>query len=158
MLAGIALFLAANRGTAEVVVVISSEADVKSLDRSTIEKSYLGRSARLPDGTTAVPLDLPEGSAQRIEFYADLLNMSEAQVKAHWARLIFTGRGRPPRILANSEALLDWLHRNPGSIGYLDRSLVDERVRIVYSPPGDSGAPPTVRSLPATSGAGDSEA
>ncbi|MEX2469491.1 MAG: phosphate ABC transporter substrate-binding protein [Pseudohongiellaceae bacterium] len=155
VLAGIALYLAANRGAAEVVVVVSSEADLKSLDRNTLENIYLGRPARLPDGTNAVPLDLPEGSAQRIEFYAELLNRSEAQIKAHWARLIFTGRGRPPRILANSEALLDWLHRNPGSIGYLDRSLVDERVRVVYSPATGSEAPTSVRSLPTTSGASE---
>jgi len=156
LLTGIALSLAADKVAAEVVVVISSQTDVESLNESIIENIFLGRRESLPDGTRAVPVDLPEGSAERIAFYATLLDMSEAQVKAHWARLIFTGRGRPPRVVDDSKALLDWLSRNPGSVGYLDRSLVDERVRVVYPPAAGGGAPSSNRTIPAGSGADES--
>lgn len=104
---GITFCLAASRGATEVVVVISSKNDVEILDRSTKKNSYLGTQARLPERTTAVRLELPEGSTERIEFYFEPGEMSAAHIKARWARLIFTGRGRPPRTLANSEALVD---------------------------------------------------
>jgi len=46
-----------------------------------------------------VPLDLTEGTAVRSEFYTHYTGQTSAQIKAHWARQIFTGRGQPPQAL-----------------------------------------------------------
>jgi ABC-type phosphate transport system substrate-binding protein len=78
-----------------------------------------------------VPLDQAEGSATREEFYLKFTGKSPAQVKAFWSKVIFTGRGRPPRALANDAAVVRALRDNPGAIGYVERDAVDATARIL---------------------------
>jgi hypothetical protein len=81
-----------------------------------------------------VPIDQPEGSAARDEFYTRIADMSPAQVKAFWSKIIFTGRGQPPRTVTSGMEAKKALVANPNAIGYIDQSLVDSSVRVVLSP------------------------
>ena len=115
----------------EVVVVVSRESAVTALTRDQVADLFLGKLSRFPGGAKAVPLDLPEGSAVRDAFYSGFAGKSPAQVKAHWSKIIFTGRGQPPEQVPDSKAALERVAEVPGAIAYIERSLADESVRIV---------------------------
>jgi len=53
------------------------------------------------------------------------------QLKAHWSKIIFTGRGKPPKAVATGVELRKLIASNAQSIGYIDRELVDDSVRVV---------------------------
>jgi hypothetical protein len=91
----------------------------------------LGNASRFPDGTQAVPLDQIEGSAVRDEFYTNIIGKTAAQMKAHWSKIIFTGRGLPPKMLSNSGEIKHLLARDPRAIGYIERSAVDSSVKVL---------------------------
>lgn len=116
---------------AEVVVVVSAESPVSSLTDAQIANIFLGKTSRFPEGERAVPLDLPEGSPAREELYLKLAGKDSAQMKAHWSRIIFTGRGQPPSEVASAEVLKQRLAENPSAIGYLDSSMVDDSLRVL---------------------------
>jgi len=78
---------------ADVVVVVSSASTVEELDRIQVENIFLGRSHQFPNGESATPIDREEGSLTRQAFYLSLSGMTPAQIKSHWSRAIFTGRG-----------------------------------------------------------------
>src|SRR3954469_7394761 len=80
----------------EVVPVVSSRSQVTSLGASDVADIFMGKTSRFPDGTPAVPIDLAEDAPGRERFYAQYTGKSPSQVKAHWAKIIFTGRGQPP--------------------------------------------------------------
>jgi ABC-type phosphate transport system substrate-binding protein len=88
--------------------------------------------SRYPDWTEAMPLDQAEGSGARNEFYARAADKSAAQIKAYWSKIIFTGRGQPPPMVSNSIEVKKRIRENPAAIGYIDRALVDETVRVVF--------------------------
>lgn len=115
----------------EAVVVVSEESPLRSLDRAELADIYLGRLSRLPNGEPVVPIDQEEGSAARDEFYSEYLGRSPAQIKSHWSKLIFTGRGHPPRSVASGPAVVEVLTENPNAIGYIDRDHVDDSLRIL---------------------------
>lgn len=115
----------------DVVVVASAKSRIASVSPGDIADLYLGRLTRLPDGTVAVPLDQAEGSPTREKFYREFTGKSPAQVKALWSKLIFTGRGRPPRALSSDAEVLRALRENPDAIGYVKRSSVDATTRIL---------------------------
>ena len=115
----------------DVVVVVSTDSAMTSLSRTLLADIYLGRTHNMPDGTPIVPLDQSEASTLHGEFYEEFLDKSPAQIKAHWSKLIFTGRGRPPRSVANSEQMAAVVAENPGAIGYVDAGQIDSRLRVV---------------------------
>ncbi len=126
-----ALCAGVTSARADVVAVVSAQSPIGMLSQAQIADVFLGRLTRLPDGTAAVPLDQPEGSAVRDEFYQRMAGKSPAQLKAFWSKLIFTGRGRPPKALPDSSEILKAVRGNPAAIGYVDRKLADASVRIL---------------------------
>jgi ABC-type phosphate transport system substrate-binding protein len=92
---------------------------------------FLGKTSRFPDGSQAVPIDLGEDSPARDRFYAQYTGKSPAQVKAHWSKIIFTGRGQPPRQANSSSEAKKLIADNPNAIGYIDQSQVDNSVRVL---------------------------
>jgi ABC-type phosphate transport system substrate-binding protein len=128
------LSLGIRVGRADVVAVVSSMSQITTLTRTQVMDIFLGKRTRFPDGSAAIPIDQAEGSAARDEFYTRLAEMSPAQVKSFWARIIFTGRGQPPKTVATDVEAKRLLVADPNTIGYIDKSLVDSSVRVVLAP------------------------
>ena len=115
----------------DVVAVVSARSPVTRLSPAQVADIFLGKSSRFPDGTQATPIDLVEDSPVRDRFYARYTGKSPAQVKAHWSKIIFTGRGQPPRQATNAAEARKLVADNPNAIGYIDPSQVDGSVRVV---------------------------
>lgn len=120
---------------AEPVVVVNAASAVKQLSQDEVINIFLGRYRRLPTGESAIPIDQPEGSPLRAEFYRRLVNKDLNEINAYWSRLIFSGRTSPPVQAANLADVMYLLNSGASSIGYLDRSQVDKRFRIVLEFP-----------------------
>jgi ABC-type phosphate transport system substrate-binding protein len=132
LLAGILLTAAfMNLAWAELVVVVSSDNPNSELTRTELSDIFLGRRNRFPNGDLVVPVNRRESSDPFKVFYSQYLNMTPAQVRAHWSRLIFSGRGQPPRTVADGSAMADTIASDPHGIGYLEPGMVDERLRVV---------------------------
>jgi ABC-type phosphate transport system substrate-binding protein len=130
----LALTLVVNTVTADVVAVVSSTSTITSLSNSQVTDIFLGKVNRFPNGTLAVPIDQAEGSQARDEFYATFASKSPAQVKSLWAKIIFTGRGQPPKAVPNSIEVRKLLAANTQAIGYIERSAVDSSVKVLVQP------------------------
>jgi ABC-type phosphate transport system substrate-binding protein len=128
------LSLAAGAAVADVVTVVSSASVVTSLSKAQVTDIFLGKVSRFPDGTQAVPVDQEEGSSARDEFYLAYAGKSAAQMKSHWAKIIFTGRGQPPKTVSNSVDVRKLIAGNPQAIGYIERSAVDGSVKVLVQP------------------------
>ena len=114
-----------------VVVVVSSQNPIETLSRAQITDIYLGRMNRFPNGNPVNPIDLDESSPTRSEFYSRYLGRSQSLIKAHWSKLIFTGRGQPPPTVSSGDAMAESVAENPNAIGYLSLDFLDERLRVV---------------------------
>jgi ABC-type phosphate transport system substrate-binding protein len=119
---------------ADVVAVVAASSPIDTLSKTQVIDIFLGKRTRFPDGSDAVPIDQTQGSVARDEFYLKLATMSPAQVQAFWSKIIFTGRGAPPRIASTISELKKLLLANPNAIGYLDRSVLDSSFKVVLAP------------------------
>ena len=117
---------------ADLVVVVSADNPTPVLSKEEVVRIFLGRYRQFPTGQGAEPYDQGPESAERNLFYERLVGKTAAQINAYWARLIFTGRTRPPLAYTALDQLVDSLGQNPNAIGYIDRSRVNRRLRIVY--------------------------
>jgi ABC-type phosphate transport system substrate-binding protein len=117
---------------ADVVAVVSAKSPITALSMSQVADIFFGKASRFPNGVQAFPVDQAEGSAVRDEFYSKVVGKTAAQVRAYWSKIIFTGRGQPPPSVSNSIEMKKRISENLAAIGYIERSLVDDSVRVVF--------------------------
>lgn len=130
---GCVLGLTASLASAEVVVVVSTKSAVGNLTAAQAADIFLGKASSFPSGGQAVPVDQKEGSAIRDEFYTKVTGKSAAQVKAYWSKIIFSGKGQPPKEVSDSAAVKKLIADNPNIIGYIDKAAVDSSVKTVLA-------------------------
>ena len=134
LLAGaLAGVLAAGACRAEIVVIVSAKNPLKALSGEQAADLFLGKAADFPNGAKAVPIDQSEGSPVRDQFYRKTSGKAPAQMKAHWARMLFTGRGQPPVESGDNAAIRRLVADNPELVGYIDRSALDSSVKAVLA-------------------------
>lgn len=128
-----ALLVAAAAGVsaanAEVVVVVHPSNPAGSMSAEQVADVFLGKS------TALAPVDLPESSAIRGEFYQKVTGKDAAQVKAVWTRLIFTGKATPPKEVGSSADVKKTVASEPKAIGYIEKSAADSSVKVVFTAP-----------------------
>ena len=136
MCLGPALALAPNAArAAELAVIVSARSNISMLSADQVAEIFLFQTNRFPNGSEVVPIDQDLGSPLRDEFYSKVTHRTPALVKAHWARLIFTGRGQPPAEVDGNAAMRRMIAENPGMIGYVERTALDPSVRAVLIVP-----------------------
>lgn len=110
---------------AETLVVASQDSVFTSFDSKTAKKLWMGKKRRL-EGSKVKIIDQEDGSEAKTEFYQTVLKKSPEQMKAYWAKLVFTGGGKfPPRKLTDDTSMKAWLIKNKDSIGYISASSLD---------------------------------
>jgi ABC-type phosphate transport system substrate-binding protein len=134
-IAALGILVASERLPADEVAVVSAKSTVTTLSKSQVANIFLGKTSRFPDGRQAVPIDQSEGSPARDEFYAWITGKSAAQMKAYWSKIIFTGRGQPPKAVPGSSEIKKIVVANPDAIGYIEPKLVDDTLRVVTVTP-----------------------
>ncbi len=115
---------------AEVVVIVhpsvSDTASVKDISRV-----FLGKSKSLPGGHKVKPVGLASGNSARDEFNEKVLKKSDSQLKSYWSKLIFTGKGQPPKELGSDADVITKVSSDPGSIGYISKESVTDAVKVL---------------------------
>lgn len=96
---------------------------------------FLGKSPDFPNGRPATPVDQASSSASRAKFYKSVVKKDEGELKAYWSKLMFSGKGQPPRELADDAAVKSFVAGNPDAIGYVDGKVLDSSVKVLLIVP-----------------------
>jgi ABC-type phosphate transport system substrate-binding protein len=128
--AGLTLLASTSAWSATAIIVHPS--NTNTLTKDDISRIFLGKKKVFPNGSEAIPIDLPEGSALRSAFVSTVLSKNDQQIKAYWAQLLFTGKGTPPKEISSDAEARKLVAENPALIGYIDKAQTDASVKIVY--------------------------
>ena len=111
--------------------VIINANNNSGIDIDTVKKIYLGKVKAFPDGSRAIPLTFEQGNNIRDAFNNNVLGKSESQYSAFWSKLVFTGKGVPPKEVDNDAAVIELVSQNPSVIGYVDKASVTDAVKVI---------------------------
>jgi len=106
----------------EIVVIVNRAA--APISKEQLADLYLAK------GGALIPIDQAADSAIYVEFYKKATGRDTAQVKAIWSRVLFTGRGIPPKQLPDSAAVKKAVAANPKAVGYIEKSALDTSVKL----------------------------
>lgn len=122
----VALLLGSYSAWANIAVIVNPAND-SSINAEEIVRIYTGRS----NAFNAV--NLAESVPLRAQFDEKGVGRTSAQLKAHWSKLVFTGKGTPPAELGSEEAVLEFVAKNPQAIGYVSADKVTSAVKVVHT-------------------------
>jgi ABC-type phosphate transport system substrate-binding protein len=122
--------LFASYSMAELVVVVHpSNGD--ALSAKQVQRIFLGKEKKFPSGSETVAINQSVDSNQRQSFDQDILGRSSSQVSAYWSKLVFTGKGVPPKEVNSDAEVIELVSQNPSVIGYIDKASVTDAVKVV---------------------------
>lgn len=125
LLQALALSLLALPAHAELVIVVNPQNAATRMFPSQAAQFFLGGSVLF------VPVEQPENSPIRAEFYKKVLEKEPAQVQAIWSKIAFTGKGKMPREMKGSAEVKKAVSENVNAIGYIEKSAVDDTVKVI---------------------------
>lgn len=124
-LVGFLLVAMAGAHAGELVLIANPA--VGALTKEQVADVFLGKSQ------TLTPIDQPEGSPIYADFYKKATGRDVAQVKSTWSRVVFTGKGQPPKQMPDSVAVRKAVAADPKGVGYVDKMSVDGSVKTLYA-------------------------
>lgn len=130
-LAALVACMAPDARADQLVVVVGASSTAPKLSAEQVSAIFLGSVKSFPNGEKAIPVDQTAGSPAYGQFYGQVAGRSEAQIKAYWSRMVFTGKGAPPQEAGDAAAVKKLVASNPNLVGYIDASLVDGSVKIL---------------------------
>lgn len=125
-----AFSLFASVAQAEVAVVVHPS-NAANIDRANVARIFLGKMKSFPGAGQAIPLNQLESNASTAEFNSKVLKKSGSQLKAYWSKLVFTGKGTPPKAITSDAEVINLVSSNPNMIGYVDSSAVTADVKVI---------------------------
>ncbi|MEM7587616.1 MAG: hypothetical protein AAF560_29790, partial [Acidobacteriota bacterium] len=133
-------------------LVVHADNPTATLTASEVSRMFLGQLTHWPDGIEVLPVEGPPHL--RSGFARQIHRRSEAAIQSYWQRRVFGGDGEPPARKDKARAVLSFVRRHRGAIGYVsavtpvgpglrvarvdDRqrpSHVDDRQRSSRNPP-----------------------
>jgi ABC-type phosphate transport system substrate-binding protein len=121
------LLLSLGLSAAHAGIAIVGHPSAAPMTKAQVEDIFLGKNL------AAVPVDQAEGSAIRDQFYTKATGRDPAQVKATWSRIVFSGKGQPPKAMPDATAVKKAVAADPKTVGYIDSSAVDATVKVLLT-------------------------
>lgn len=126
----------------EIAVIVAADAAPLQIDATLLRDIYLKKIFLDKRGQSFVPINLPPDHPLRRALVESILNKNPQQIQNYWNQLYFHGI-MPPYVLDSQEAVLQFVAKTPGAIGYVAACRLDAGVRPVLTlsaPPGQREA------------------
>lgn len=115
---------------AEVAIIVHPSNNI-SLTPDKVSRIFLGKDKSFPDGKKAVPINQKDAQSITKEFNKKVIGKSSSQIRAYWSKIVFTGKGSPPKEVTNDAEVLNLIASDPNLIGYIDASKVSDTVKVI---------------------------
>jgi len=117
---------------AEKAIIVSKSNGNSSITPADVQKIYLAKINTFPDGKEVVPVSQDEKSDIYTAFLSAVIQKTPEQYKSYWAKMIFTGKGQPPKQVSGGDAaVVKLVAENPAIIGYVDAAAVNDSVKVL---------------------------
>lgn len=130
------LLIAVLGGTAlakdEIAVIVANDTPDFVIDTAMLRNIYLKKILIDENGQPYIPINLPPDDPLRRSLTETLFKKSTQQLQDYWNQRYFHGI-TPPYVLHSQEAVVQFVAKTPGAIGYIAACRLDNRVKPVMS-------------------------
>lgn len=114
----------------DTVTIIANDSVLQDkIDRETLKNVYLANLTNWENGDSIRVVMLKNGSVHE-EFVRNVVGSTPQKFKNLWMQIVFTGAGRPPKIVKTEKEMLSYVAKTKGAIGYIrgGREVKDTKI------------------------------
>jgi ABC-type phosphate transport system substrate-binding protein len=118
------------RSNAQVVVIANLGIAITDVSKAELRDVFTGASSSLKGGVQVKPVLLREGAVN--DDFLDLyVGKSDSAFRASWRSILFSGQGVLPKTLDSDAAVVEYVLRTPGAVGYIGSSSPHDGVKTL---------------------------
>lgn len=110
---------------AEVAVIVNAASSVAPT-QSEVANIFLGKD------NSFKAVDQASWNPTKSKFYTAVTNKNESQLKSYWSAMVFTGKGQLLPSVADDVAVVARVSSQADAIGYVDKSTVNDKVKVLF--------------------------
>ncbi len=114
---------------AKITIISNPDLQISSLRAIDVERIFLRKKKTIAG--RVIKIAVQKDKTLHSEFVHSYVRKTPKQFKRYYKKMIFTGKGKPPRKIDNDAAMLRWVAATPGAIGYVSEGTVDNMVQII---------------------------
>jgi len=122
--------LAVSARAADAVFIVNPQGADAGLSRDNLKAVLLGNKTKWEAGGLIKLAVLTSGPLHD-KVIQDNTQRSADQFDKYWKKLVFTGKGFMPMQAADEAALVDYVAKTPGALGYVSPGAVTDRVKVI---------------------------
>lgn len=119
---------------ADIVVIANVNSPIDTLTREEVKRIYLKKLKNLAwvNHLDVFPIGQSSDYDMENAFYAQVAQKDRYQLRAYWARLLFTGKDKPPRDGWNDEGVMQLVSEHSGAIGFIRESALRQQFKVIF--------------------------
>lgn len=129
-LCALAALLLATASIAQVAVIAHKAVAADQIDRAKLVDFYTGDIKKWSNKQPVVLFDLQGRGETKKAFYR-YLGKNPTRIKPIWLKRMLSGEGDPPKQMQSAAELLAKVAATEGAIGYVDRAVVTDHVKML---------------------------
>jgi len=130
LISGLLLFGCGSLWAADFVVIANPSVSAATLSPDELSAIYLLRTSTWQNGMRIVPVNREADSNARAVFSARILRQPQSALDTYWNRMHFKGM-TPPLIQESDKAVLAFVQKVSGAIGYVSASMELKNVKVL---------------------------
>ena len=115
------------KGQAQISVIVAA-GSTQTADQDAVARMFSGQVTSWPDGSKVQLVDQSESDVGKT-FYQNVLKKSVAQVRKALMALLLSGQLSKPEQVGSDAEVKAAVAKNPGAIGYIATSSLDDSVK-----------------------------
>lgn len=126
----LALGICGAARASDVVFIVNPQGADASLSADDLKAVLLGNKTKW-DGGGLIKLVVATSGAAHDKVMQDYAQRSADQFEKYWKKLVFTGKGVMPTQAVDDAAIVDYVAKTPGSLGYVSAGAVTGAVKVI---------------------------
>ncbi|MBF0225519.1 MAG: substrate-binding domain-containing protein [Desulfobacterales bacterium] len=116
----------------EIIIIANKNVPDSSISKKHLKDIFLGKKVKWKNDKEIVFVTLSKDDVHDF-FLKKYLSKTPSQYSNYWKTLVFTGKGTLPKSFNNISALIDFIAKTDGSIGYITsgEALTDVKTLII---------------------------
>ncbi len=103
---------------AEILIIANKDVPETALRQQEVQEIFLGKRVQWSNNSRIRFVTVGDSEVHGM-FLKQYVNLSEADWKIYWKRMVFTGRGLPPETIPTEAELIAFVGKTKGALGYV---------------------------------------